>query len=439
MATRFHYALPIAREFALGARDRLLRGGLRSRLPPAADRPFVIVTGAGRSGTSAVARVLHESGVRMGTDFHPASDFNPVGFYEEMEIRLLNEQMLTELGMANFWRPTRWPSRSTVLAIARGYRDKMRSAVSRATEGWKDPLFAVTLEAWLSHLPSAPQIVLCLRSPDSFADSTARRYGLVERDASRQRWAQQYRRLLNVIRDYELDVTCVEYDELIERPEPVVAALSKFVGQQLSATYVDPPLRRFLHPVPQAYRALYDEVLALRPAGLPAYAASASLRAGAEGAPPDARSIDSYVALVRETEAGIVRAKASWTERIEMPAPAVERAPTTAAIEGARGASDGYAAVLEEAQEALRRSHPPAGFEGAHDLALEAVNHERLIVELMRAAVREEPPDQRMLRATRKAWRRFGSEQAFDRARQRRERELERALSASKRASEAQR
>ena len=61
MATRLSYALPILRQLMLTTARRLRPGGLAAALPPAdGDSPFVIVTGTGRSGTSAVARVLHE-------------------------------------------------------------------------------------------------------------------------------------------------------------------------------------------------------------------------------------------------------------------------------------------------------------------------------------------------------------------------------------------
>ncbi len=78
------------------------------------ERPFIIVTGAGRSGTSAVARVLHESGVLMGSDFDAPSDVNPEGFYEETAVWTLNQRLLADLGMGDHRYPEHWPSRSMV-------------------------------------------------------------------------------------------------------------------------------------------------------------------------------------------------------------------------------------------------------------------------------------------------------------------------------------
>ena len=49
--------------------------------------PPILVVGTGRSGTSTVARILHEHfKVHMGDEFVPASNNNPRGPYEEKEI-----------------------------------------------------------------------------------------------------------------------------------------------------------------------------------------------------------------------------------------------------------------------------------------------------------------------------------------------------------------
>lgn len=227
------------------------------------ERPFIIVTGAGRSGTSAVARVLHESGVRMGSDFDAPSDVNPEGFYEETAVWTLNQRLLTDLGMGDYRHPELWPSRSTVLAAAARHEPAMRELAANANAGWKDPRFAITLEAWLPRLPARPKLIVCLRSPAAQVESVVRGYGLVDRATVKRLWVKHYRRLLDVIQDYRLEATCVEFDALVERPQKATAALSEFVGHSLRPDYVNPSLQRFRRPVPTKYARLYREVLAL--------------------------------------------------------------------------------------------------------------------------------------------------------------------------------
>jgi hypothetical protein len=227
---------------------------------------MIIVTGAGRSGTSAVARVLHESGVRMGSDLAEATEDNVEGFYEELPVVLLHERMLRDLRMSGIWGATqtrRWARRATVLAVAKRYREVMAMLAASALDGWKDPRFSITLEAWLPSLPARPKVIVCLRSPEAYAESVQRTFGLVEPEAARRQWACHYRRLLDVIRDYRLEATCVEYDALVERPEDTVAALAAFVGRPLCAQYVAAPLRRHVRAVPDQHRGLYEEVVSL--------------------------------------------------------------------------------------------------------------------------------------------------------------------------------
>src|SRR3972149_5462355 len=102
---------------------------------------MIIVTGAGRSGTSAVARVLHESGVRMGHDLAEATEDNAEGFYEELPVVLLHERMLRDLHMSGLWQPQslRWARRPTVLAVAERYRDAMAALAAGAPDGREGP------------------------------------------------------------------------------------------------------------------------------------------------------------------------------------------------------------------------------------------------------------------------------------------------------------
>jgi hypothetical protein len=226
-------------------------------------RPFLIVTGAGRSGTSAVARVLHESGVRMGDHQGIASRINPVGFYEDVDVRNLNDQLLEHVGLADTSRPQRWPSRARVVAAARGRRDEMAALAARAADGWKDPRFSITLEAWLPLLPSRPKVIVCLRSPEAYAESAVQVYGLIEPAAAMRQWARHYHRLLTLIEAHGLEAACVEYDLLVDNPSETVDGLAAFVGRPLRAAYVEASLRRERGGVPGRYRRLYERVRTL--------------------------------------------------------------------------------------------------------------------------------------------------------------------------------
>ena len=443
MATRLHYAVPIARQLLLSAVRRLRPGELSARLPNTARaRPFIIVTGPGRSGTSAVARVLHESGLSMGTEFHPPSDYNATGFYEDVHALSVNDQILGELGLSQIGTGT-WPWRSTVLAVGGRHAETMQELASRGTDGWKDPRFSLTLEAWLPHLPGPPKIVLCLRSPEAFLHSVARIYGLVGRDEIERLWANELRRLLDVISAYRLEVTCIEYDGLVQRPEETIAALSSFVGHPLDAQYVEPALRHHEYAVPRRYAALYDHVRALGPGGAglarPKRARwGVALLARLRGsAPPteEARAIDEYLVRARAIAARTEAAKDAWSERVGRDRLEIDRVRSQP-MEETHAASAAYVEVLREAQAELGAQVAPALLERSHDSLRTWVDRERLVAQLMLQATEGEQADDRRLDTALRAWRQFSSPEAFAQGLEQRSREHQRALRRSGRSSE---
>ncbi|MEX0786538.1 MAG: sulfotransferase [Dehalococcoidia bacterium] len=403
MASRLSYALPIARQLLLSWARRARPGGLASTLRQPADGSFIVVTGTGRSGTSAVARVLHESGLSMGERFRTPTPENPTGFYEELPVCDLNDAIMAEAGAGNL---ARWPARSTVLAVGERYRERMRALVSEGSvAGWKDPRFSVTLEAWLPHLPRRPRLVICLRSSEAFLHSVMQAYGLLQRGLIERWWANELRRLLDLVRDYSLEATCVEYDDLVLRPQETIAALSEFLGRPLDAGYVDPGLRHFAYAVPERYARLYEDVRALGPG---------ARKAAATGA----EAIEVYLACVRAVDERVEAASAAWRASAGEP-PEVS--------DGLREASAAYVAVLSEAQRELGALPPPAGFERYHEATRAAIDGHRLVAQVaLHVAEGVRAPDE-----LDRAYQACLSPEAVAKAKQRREREYARALKSS--------
>lgn len=61
----------------------------------------VLVFGVGRSGTSTVARILHgRLGICMGQRFRNPDQNNPQGYFEDLDLKHLNDQFLR--GVLNF-------------------------------------------------------------------------------------------------------------------------------------------------------------------------------------------------------------------------------------------------------------------------------------------------------------------------------------------------
>src|SRR5215469_4551353 len=85
-------------------RENRTAPGTIAPLVPAASNA-IIVLGMHRSGTSALAGMLHHLGVALGDDLMPATADNPRGYWEHRDIVAINDRLMTELGRA--WHDVR--------------------------------------------------------------------------------------------------------------------------------------------------------------------------------------------------------------------------------------------------------------------------------------------------------------------------------------------
>jgi hypothetical protein len=225
---------------------------------------MLLVTGSGRSGTSAVAQLLHRAGTSVGRDLIEPDESNAEGYFEERAVISLNDAILREAGLLERFSTA---SRADVLAVARSHHDEMRALVAEATPAWKDPRFCWTLEAWLEALPEKPRVIVCLRSPVEVAASTMRYFGLAgakDARAVEHVWRSQYVRLIEIIEDHALDAMCVEYARLHADPATTVREVAEFMGAPLDPESIRQDLRHHEADVPVALRELYGRVRSLK-------------------------------------------------------------------------------------------------------------------------------------------------------------------------------
>jgi hypothetical protein len=222
--------------------------------------PRFLICGSGRSGTSAVAQILHAGGVEVGHNLVPGDEHNAEGYFEERTIIEINQAILHAAGIGP---PFTWASRAQMIEAAHQYADYMLDAASHATPAWKDPRFCWTLEPWLAFLERRPAVIVCLRSPAEVAASTMAYFGQVgdePRATAYHVWKSQYERLLEVVDSYGLHATVVEYSQLQTAPNQTVNRLAEFVGLPLSASTVRADLRHHEAAVPDDLVDLYRRV-----------------------------------------------------------------------------------------------------------------------------------------------------------------------------------
>lgn len=121
---------------------------------------MILVVGTGRSGTSTVARLLHEKcGINMGTKFRLPDEQNPKGYYEDLNFRNLNDSYLrNKIRLVNFV-------------------ENIFKLIEKKEEPWglKDPRLTRLLPHYITLMPEY-KIIRCQRNEDDVIKSCIKCY-----------------------------------------------------------------------------------------------------------------------------------------------------------------------------------------------------------------------------------------------------------------------
>ena len=222
-----------------------------------------LILGSGRSGTSMLAGVLSGCGYYQGDNLWPARDANPRGFFEDVEINSINEELIAgvtparprrPLGFVFRDRPVQWQrwlawvEPGTAVPVDERAAARIRRQVERAPFCLKDPRFCHTLPAWRPFLGDAAMICI-FRSPGETVDSILRdcrgapylRSLRVSRPRAFALWNLAYRHVLDVHRRHG-DWLFVHYEQVLDgSAAPRVEALLGAAGDW---TFPEADLRR---------------------------------------------------------------------------------------------------------------------------------------------------------------------------------------------------
>lgn len=139
-----------------------------------------MVVGSGRSGTSLAAGLLVDAGLHPGDRLIPASEANPTGFHEDLDVNALNDELLApHLGAEHAASGTRlaWLTALAPTAAPTATPDqerRMAALLRRRPFCVKDPRLAFTLDAWRPVLGPGVCFVAVFRHPAAVARSVLR-------------------------------------------------------------------------------------------------------------------------------------------------------------------------------------------------------------------------------------------------------------------------
>ncbi len=202
----------------------------------------VLILGAGRSGTSIVARASQAIGIDLGDDFKPASRKNPTGFFEDAELLRLSKKLRRALGL----RPDSlrlldddiWES-SIVTPFYQAFEDCIQSRFRQSPVwGFKYARTMRLLPFWVNlfeRMGVEAAYIMPIRNPLSVARSRAKLDGHRGRqENSDLEW------LVNVIPYFNRvkgsPIVLVDYDKLMQNPTEQLGRMSRTLNLSTNET-----------------------------------------------------------------------------------------------------------------------------------------------------------------------------------------------------------
>ncbi len=238
----------------------------------------MFVVGMGRSGSSALTRILGLCGAALPRDVLPPNAGNPTGYWEPAAIVSANDQFLSRQGTS--WFDPALPPPLTPQAAASDPFVREAAALLRSSFepggplAVKEPRISGLLPYWIAAAAECklrPVAVQIVRHPDDVAASLAERDGLTGAQ-SNALWLKYN---LTAERDTRgLPRVVISYEELLASWEPVVRRCAECLYLPLAvggrtraavAEFLDPGLRHHASagPVPGPPDGLLARVYAL--------------------------------------------------------------------------------------------------------------------------------------------------------------------------------
>jgi hypothetical protein len=191
----------------------------------------ICIIGMHRSGTSMIAKLLHQCGLYLGSENQllGANSSNAEGHFEHKEFLRLNDALLHHLGGSWEFPPkaqSNWQENAAFETMRADARALVKELSTRTPWGWKEPRTTVLLPFWKSIVPGL-RFVICVRSPLEVAKSLAKRSKIpVERGV--HLWHSYMRAALEDSAGSARMIT--HYEDFFTEPEEEAERLVRFCG-----------------------------------------------------------------------------------------------------------------------------------------------------------------------------------------------------------------
>lgn len=228
---------------------------------PVLNKKLIVVLGMHRSGTSLITRSLKVLGVELGDHLLGSHPDNVKGFWEDIDIKELNQKMLESLGRT--WHTVTWLDSQLITRQLQNYRLEAKTLLNKKIAnvnyfGLKDPRLCLLLPFWqpiFEVLGLDVKYIFIFRHPLSVAESLVKRNDIFL-DKALYLWLLYNLSALSAVR--KKNVLFINYDEFLQSPRNSLDVMNKYIGTScfdeqdfsaFSSDYIDSSMRHHHHEV----------------------------------------------------------------------------------------------------------------------------------------------------------------------------------------------
>lgn len=209
----------------------------------------VIILGCGRSGTSLLTSLIIKNYEFTGKNpISTMNKYNPHGYFEDIDINNLNDQIISESGLAlpleeNSIRYGGWLSKCNSDTVWKASADSIKE-IKKHTEKklfcYKDPRFSYTFPIWREIISKDVKFLVAVRQPGKNANSivdfpSSRELNLTFEDAL-EIWHAMYS---NILKYAGNNFLYIHYEDLVAKK---LERIEKFLGIKADGAMIDAKL-----------------------------------------------------------------------------------------------------------------------------------------------------------------------------------------------------